>query len=165
MPRTTLPRDTTLNLYVPKADGSCGVAKGSAIVGLPCADTGRIEVYYEGAVHGQKMSFEDKIQHAAGRLIDRAPIVAFGFYDADEFVLVGQVARSERLFGWVVTEITDPSALEAWAGEPVTVGGSAEMRQRAAGIAWPRLSPAKKIQIQIEAQAGKNITDLVLDAR
>jgi len=167
MASLSLPRDTVLGLYVPSGPRSLDIAPRSAIVGIMHGhdDDRRVEIYYEGAVHGQSMSFEDKIQHAAGRMVDRAPTMAFGFYPADDLQEVGRVARSERMRGWVVTEIHDRDALEAWSGESVAIGGSGEMRRRAAGIAWGRLSRSKQDEIQMRAQAGGgDISDLVLAA-
>lgn len=167
MASLSLPRDTVLGLYVPNGPRSPDIAPRSAIVGIMHGqdDDRRVEIYYEGAVHGQSMSFEDKIQHAAGRMVDRAPTMAFGFYPADELREVGRVARSERMRGWVVTEIHDRDVLEAWSGESVAIGGSDEMRRRAAGIAWGRLSRSKQDEIQMRAQAGgEDISDLVLAA-
>lgn len=162
-----LPRDTILGLFVPNGRRDMGIAPGSAIVGLLHGqdDDWHVEAYYEGAVHGQSMTFEEKLQIAAGRMIDRAPTTAFGFYSADDLEEVGKVARSEHLRGWIVTAIKDRASLEVWAGESVVIGGSDEMRRRAAGIAWGRLSPSRQIDIQMRAQAGEgDITDLVLGA-
>ncbi len=167
MPRPTLPRDTVLGIFVPSGARTLHIAPRSAIVGLSRGqdDDHYVEVYYEGAVHGQTMSFEEKIQIAAGRMVDRAPTAAFGFYPADDLEEVGKVVRSEGLSGWVIAEIDDRESLETWAGEKVTIGGSDEMRRRAAGIAWGRLSPSKQMDIQMRAQAGHgDITDLVLSS-
>jgi hypothetical protein len=162
-----LPRDTVLGLYVPSGERPLGIAPRSAIVGILRGedDDYCVEAHYEGAVYGQSMSFEDKIQIAAGRLIDGAPTTAFGVYRADDLEEVGRIARSERMRGWVVTEIDDRVALEAWAGEAVAVDGSEEMRRRAAGIAWGKLSPSRQAEIRMRAQAGGgDIADLVLAA-
>jgi len=163
----SLPRDTVLGLYVPNGPRSLDIAPRSAIVGIMHGqdDDRRVEIYYEGAVYGQSMSFEEKIQIAAGRMVDRAPTMAFGFYPADDFREIGRVARSERLRGWVVAEIHDREALEAWSGESVAIGGSDEMRRRAVGIAWGRLSRSKQDELQTRAKTGGgDISDLVLAA-
>lgn len=165
MPRPALPDDTVLNLYVPSESSRLNVAARSAIVGLPRndADYPGIEIYYEGAVYGQDMDFEGKIQIAAGRMLHRAPTTAFGFHRAKDLILVATVARSERLRGWIVTDVTDRNALETWAGEPVAVGGSAALKARAAGIAWGRLSPARQMDLQVRAGAGADLAEMVLD--
>lgn len=164
MARPTLPSNTVLNLYVPSGTRMLGIADGSAIVGLPVGEgqQRRIEAHYEGAVHGQRMDFEEKIQHAAGRLQQRYATSSFGLYEERDLVLVGHVARSERLRGWIVTDITDIGALEGWAGESVATGGSPNMRGRAAGIAWGRMSPAEQMRLRMRAGTGADITDLVL---
>ena len=165
MPRPVLPSDTVLNLYVPSGARPLMIADGSAIVGLPNGegDDCRIEAYYEGAVHGQRMDFEEKLQHAAGRMLHRAPTTSFGFYDVEDLMIVGEVARSERLHGWIVTNVIDRQALDDWAGEDVPAGGSDTLRQRAAGIAWGRMSPAEQMQLQMRSQAGRPLSELVLD--
>lgn len=167
MPLTPLPRDAVLGLFVPSGRSTLHIAPGSAIVGILRGqdDDWNVEAYYEGAVYGQKMSFEEKLQIAAGRMVDRAPTTSFGFYPAEDLQEVGRVSRSERLSGWVISELEDASALESWAGEAVSIGGSDEMRRRAAGIAWGRLSPSRQADVQMRAEAGEgDIADLVLAA-
>ena len=166
MARPALSDDTVLNLYVPSGTRPLGIADGSAIVGLPVGDgtNRRIEAHYEGAVRGQNMDFEEKIQHAAGRMRQRYPTSSFGLYEETDLLLVGSVARSERLRGWTVTDIVDQAALELWTGETVTIGGSQNIRSRAAGIAWGRLSSAQRMQMRMRSAAGADITELVLAA-
>lgn len=161
MSMTTPPADTALGLYVPVDATRLGIAEGSAVVGRETED-GMVLAYYEGSVHGQRMDFEEKVQHAAGRMAHRYPTASMGLYPEAELTRAGSVERSDRLGGWIVADVSEPALLEKWAGAAVAVGGSDAMRQRAAGIAWGRLSPAARMQLQMRARDGRSMTDLVL---
>ena len=163
MNRSELSRETILNIYIPSGARDLHIAPASAIVGLENAELGnRIRAYFEGSIYGQRMSFEEKLQIASGRMVDQAPTVAFGFYDSADLILVGQAAYSAKLKGWIIKEAHDQAALEQWAGEAVTVGGSQQMRYRAAGIIFGELSPAIQEEIQERGAAGEDIVEIVL---
>ena len=154
-------------LYVPSGGRDLGIAPGSAIVGGPLAmsdDKGAamIDVHYEGAVHGQKMNFEEKLQHAAGRRSQDAPVIACGLFQNADLIPVGRVHRSERLRGWIVSHIDKPAELRAWSGEDVPVGGSLDLRGRAAGIAYGRMTPSARINVDMRITAGEDPIETIL---
>lgn len=148
---------TIYGLYVPAEGQPTGIHPGSAIVGNRDGDT--IHVHYEGSKH---MSFDERLIHAAGRRQERYPTVAQAWLPAERLVPVGSVARSDRLKGWVVSEITDPDALARWVGSLPVVGGSREMHEHAAGLAWSTLSPGVQMKVHRLARAGGDMTDLIL---
>lgn len=160
----TMPQDVVLNLYVPREGRRLNIADGSVIVGLvrTCGTDERIEAYYEGSIYGQDMGFDTMLQIAAGRMADRAPTSAFGFYDPADLEQVGTVARSEKLKGWIVTGLSGPAALSAWIGHPVAIGGSEEQRRRAAGIAYGELPESGRARVDAAIRAGGDAVELLL---
>lgn len=150
---------TTYGLYVPAEGEPTSIHPGSAIVGEDRGDGDTIHVHYEGS---KRMAFDERLIHAAGRREQSYPTVAQAWLPQERLKRVGSVARSEQLRTWVVTEITDPDALARWAGVLPAIGGSREARERAAGLAWSRLSPSVQMKVHGLAQAGGDMTDLIL---
>jgi hypothetical protein len=80
-------------VYVPagghRATG--GIARGSAIVGLPDPGSEEVTVYFEGAIHEQTNmgSLADRAAHAYDRLRDDAPTVATRVVPREALVAVG----------------------------------------------------------------------------
>lgn len=97
-----------LVIFVPRSGSSLRIAKGSAIVGR---DTGTDEltVYYEGGIYNPQMSYDEKLLHAADRLVVRYPTVARTITPRAELVPVGTYD-----YGSFTAEITDEAALAAW---------------------------------------------------
>ena len=148
---------TTYGLYVPVEGERTSIQPASAIVGDLKGDT--VHVHYEGS---KRMSFDERIIHAAGRRQQSYPTIAQSWLPAERLVRVGSVERSDHLKTWIVTEITDAATLEKWAGTLPVIGGSPEARGRAAGMAWSRLSVGVQASIHMKVQAGGDMTDLIL---
>lgn len=112
-----------LEIFVP-APGSAAerlIARGSAIVGAPRTgtrqpDDDRWTVYYEGNTIGASnvVSFHDKLQIAAGRLVHRYPTVAMASFPAEDLIHVGRYDVDRQ----VILTITDAQALEVWTSGP-----------------------------------------------
>lgn len=147
-------------LYVPRADARHDIAKGSAIVGERLED-GWVETHYEGGLF-TPMTFEEKIQHAAGRRHERYPTTALRAWPESDLICVGKVQKSEKLNGWIISEITDAKALTEWNPEDHVVGGSPEMRSKAAGRLWSRLSSNRQMEVSRRISAGHDATDAIL---
>lgn len=130
------PAVQVLSLYVP-ADGQLThIKKGSALVGVPMEgdDVARVRCYYEGGVYSES-PFSDYISIAAGRLADRAPTVALGYFEEDDLIRVGTVAWDPALGSWIITEITDFEALSEWTDNVPDIGGTRDQLERACGRA------------------------------
>jgi hypothetical protein len=85
------PREVVV--YVPTGGhpSTEGIARGSAIVGLPDPGTEEVRVYFEGAIYGQVNmgTLADRAAHAYGRLRDDAPTVAARLVPREALVAVG----------------------------------------------------------------------------
>lgn len=104
-----------LKIYVPKPGTwpLTSIARGSGIVGIPNEDTGCVSLSYEGAVHGQRMSWEAKVFHAVSRLVLKYPSVAKMTVNHNDLIEVG-VFRCQDDWSDKVYEITDQEALDTW---------------------------------------------------
>ncbi len=105
-----------LTVYVPHPEGYLGrtIAKGSGIVGVP-AEGGAVLIYYEGNIYGAQniRTYEDKIYHAADRLVAKYPTVARTWAKPEDLVRVGTYDHPARTFR------PDPgaqTAIDAWTG-------------------------------------------------
>jgi hypothetical protein len=88
-----------LLICVPIGESVKAIKRGSGIVGQVRIQSnneyGEIEISYEGAVHGQAMSFDDKLFHAATRLIEQYPTIARMVVPLEEVEIVGYYVISE----------------------------------------------------------------------
>lgn len=122
------------HLYVPAPHMIHDIRRGSAIVGEPMG--GHIEIDYEGGGASNVRTFEDKLHHAAGRRAQRYPTVAREARKPEDLVAVGRARYDEAVRHWVIADIVDAEALEAWAPGPHVIGGSDELTMHAAGLRW-----------------------------
>lgn len=139
-----------MTLYVPADAANAGdILPRSAIVGdVPGGE--RIGVDLEGDRYSGRMSFEDKLQHAAGRRAQGYPTMARRMLPASALKAVGRVAHDPALRAWVIAELDDPAALAAWIApeEVPAVGGSPDLQRRAAGLWLPELDAAQLAELQ-----------------
>lgn len=146
--RSYLPSIGTLKLYVPTGALRATIIKGSAVVGQPSPDY--VDCYYEGGRY-QSMSFEEKLNSAAGRLVERYATVARVRAPLETVIEVGTITWDPMLTTWVVSEITDPETLKEWAGELPVTNGTRSQKERGA----ERLlrGPKRKIAAKALAKA------------
>lgn len=111
------PRTHQLLICVPLGDSVKDIARGSGVVGQIRAEArtnyGDLEISYEGAVHGQAMSFDDKLFHAATRLIEQYPSVARMVVPLEEVEIVGYYLISED-YQQKRAVIVDEDFLKQW---------------------------------------------------
>lgn len=106
-----------LEVLVPKpgTPAALTIDSGSGIVTDATKIAERIEVYFEGNRFGavNLRTFEERVKQAAGRLQQRYPTIARGFYAPSEFESVGTYTFSDD---WKETRlaITNQEALDAW---------------------------------------------------
>jgi hypothetical protein len=100
-------------------DRSCApfVAPKSAIIGAWYGGT-EIEIYYEGAIHQQNMTFEEKCLHAADRFVTRYPTIARAILPANQLKQIGTYSFNDDGTERQV-EITDSVSFMKWIGLPV----------------------------------------------
>ena len=111
-----LPLQTqTLIVYVPRpgTPPAQAIAPGSAIVGQPVDDQ-QVQCYYEGAVHGQEMSFDDKLMHAADRLVTHYPTCACGVFYREDLFEVGTFVFTDDWASKKFTPSSKKPMLDAW---------------------------------------------------
>lgn len=152
---------TEYRLYVPAAGSLTHIDDGSAIVGEPEGD--RIGVDFEGNRYGacNMQTFEDRITHAAGRRAYRYPTTARASYPADALIEVGTVRYDELMRSWIISDITDRQALQAWSPEQHVVGGSEELKSRAAGIRYSGFSPSEMTTVALKQSSGTPLIDAI----
>lgn len=100
-----------LNVYVPYAESWTGrrIAPGSAVVGLPTGDTS-VLIYFEGAVY-HEMTFDEKLLHAADRMVTRYPTVAMMLSNEFELTPVGTYDVATNTL-----TVTNAKLLDEWLG-------------------------------------------------
>ena len=151
----------TYRLYVPSAGTATMIRPGSAIVGERRGD--RIEVDYEGGGRASNVvTFEDFVTHAAGRRSQRYPTVARASFPADTLIEVGEVRYDGLLREWLISDIVDEPALEAWAPGPHVIGGSAELKRNACGRLFSRFGSQAHVDFAVARQTGSSIEEAVL---
>ncbi len=136
-------------LYVPAAGVRHDVRPASAIVGEATGDF--ISTHYEGGGSSNVQTIEERINQAASRRVTRYPTSAQRAWDRADLVEVGTVRYDEDLRHWVLADILDGETLKRWIGdEPLPpVGGSEALYERAAGLAYSRLSPSDHARLSI----------------
>lgn len=153
--------ETHYRLYVPAPGTRTHVDAGSAIVGERRGDV--IDAHYERGGASNVQTFEDRILHAAGRRSHRYPTSARSGFPADEMIDVGSVQYDDVLRRWYICDITDAEALEAWAPGPHVIGGSARMREEAAGSLYSRFSSTGIMNVSMEMGAGTAMIDAIIE--
>lgn len=153
-----------LAIYLPV--GKTVLKRGSAIVGVPAA--GSILAYFEGNVHGARdlATFEERVNCAAGRLTEHYPTIAKASFAAHEIVQVGTARILAAYRQWVIGELSDPAALEAWlAPEPLpSINGGPDLRARLAGKVFRKLSAIQLAALHRDAAVtGQSLVDLIVD--
>lgn len=159
-----------LDIFVP-AIGTVArrvIAPGSAIVGKATGQD--VLVDYEGGIYRMnRFDFESFLQSAAGRHTVRYPTVARMLLPVGHLIKVGVASYLPILHAWLISDITVPDALQAWFDESPThadlptVGGSMEMKQRAAGRLFARMRPDVMVRIMAAVRNGGDMTTLILD--
>ena len=107
-----------LDILVPLPDSHATtiIAPASAVV-APAPNGGLRHAYFEGVIYRSVPAvFLEKLQQAAGRLVERYPTIAQGHFQDGDFRVVGRFDGLRM----VVTEITDLATLSAWAGGDAT---------------------------------------------
>lgn len=124
---------TSYTLYVPAPGATHDIWQGSAIVGEE--RDGIVHTHYEGGGALNVQTLEQKINQAAGRRRERYPTSAQRAWMDGDALAVGTVGFDETMRHWVITELTDESALRAWVGQDqdIVVGGSATLIQECGG--------------------------------
>lgn len=152
------------NLYVPAPGVQHDILPRSAIVGEEHGD--RIETHYEGGRASNIQNFEDRIQHAAGRRIERYPTIALRAWRKGELVRVGTVTRDEILKVWIISEIVDEPALRHWIGDedPAAEGGSDQLHYDAAGRQFSKLRPHEQAKIIGRRLSARQLSREVVEA-
>jgi hypothetical protein len=108
-------------VYVPAGGhpATQGIARGSAIVGLPNPGSDEVRIYFEGAIYGQSdmRTLADRVVHAFGRMLEDAPTTATRLVPRDALVAVGTFeSRPGRI---VLTGEQSAAAVASWLGVPV----------------------------------------------
>lgn len=104
-----------LSIFVPRPGTTVEkhVAPGSAIVVDLEAESsvpGKVKAYLEGNLYGAEniKTFEDKVINAAGRLVQRYPTVAVGYYQLEDLLPIGILNWDSRHFD------LDRTAIKEW---------------------------------------------------
>lgn len=153
---------TTYELFVPAPGVIHDIRPRSAIVGE--LEQELAMTHYEGGGASNVQTFEEKINHAAGRRKERYPTVAQRGWRKEEIVAVGRVTWDETLRHWVISEITDEQALRNWVGdlEPLVVGGSPALRQHCAGRQFGKLTASQQMSIIARRMTREDTAEEVL---
>lgn len=150
---TDLGHDRIFRLYVPAPDAVTSIRPRSAIVGDP-GECG-IDVHYEGGSQAANVqSFDERVLQAAGRRAQNYPTIACALLPAKALVDVGEVRYDTLLRRWIVSDVTDATALEAWVGEPVAMGGSEAFRNEALGSLFSRFTSQGMVDYSIAIRTG-----------
>jgi len=114
-----------LSIFVPAAgkEHMNGIDARSAIVGVLQPNADRVTVYYEGnrynASNGHR--YDQKLELAAGRLVQRYPTIARSSLAVEALDVVGEYNTDTRSI-----RVLDAGKLNAWAGETVESGMTLE---------------------------------------
>jgi len=106
-----------LNVYIPvNPEALTRIKKGSAIVANGQPRDGLVLAYYEGNLYGADNlhRFEEKLLHAAGRLVEKYPTVACSMLEVDQLLKVGTYDYSKQRFQAMPETL---SALKEWLKE------------------------------------------------
>jgi hypothetical protein len=116
-----------------------GIARGSAIVGLPEPGSGEVRIYFEGAIYGSAnmVTLADRAVHACGRLRDRYPTIAKSRRVVPRGALVAVGTFDEAAGRIILTGEQSAAAVATWLGVPTL--DPAELRRSD----LPRVSAAE----------------------
>lgn len=118
-----------LTIFIPAAGRAAflGVDPGSAIVGMLKEGSERVLVHFEGNRYGAEnlKRFDERVEHAAGRLIQNYPTIAKASLAVTDLAAVGTYDSESRAI-----LVYDSETLARWAGEIVTSGRTAAAIRR-----------------------------------
>lgn len=107
-------------VYVPAGGhpATGGIARGSAIVGVPEPGSEEVRIYFEGALYGQvdMVTLADRAVHAYGRLRERYPTLAKRMVPRVSLVAVGTFDEAGGRI--ILTGEQSASAVATWLGVP-----------------------------------------------
>lgn len=108
-------------VYIPAGGhpATGGIARGSAIVGLPDPGSEEVRIYFEGAIFEQSgmITLADRAVHACGRLRERYPTVATRMVPRASLVVVGTFDEASGRI--MLTGEQSAAAVAAWLGVPI----------------------------------------------
>lgn len=107
----------TVAVYVPKEGTHAArvIRRGSAVVGSDETHEhagGRVRIDYEGGLYNSRMSFGEKLVHAADRHLRRYPTSARMWVEPGELSPVGFYDYETRRL-----DVIDPARLNEWRGD------------------------------------------------
>lgn len=116
-----------LSLYIVSPAYHAFIAKASGIVGTGEVKDGLTTIYFEGNLYGAEnvVRYDQKVEHAAGRLVEKYPTTAKMMLKPEHLTQVGTYDSESH-----VLDVTDPDALEAWAGERIASGPTQWAQER-----------------------------------
>jgi hypothetical protein len=127
-----------------------GIARGSAIVGVPEPGSEEVRIYFEGALYEQSnvVTLADRAVHACERLRDRYPTLAKRMVPRSALVVVGTF---DEVGGRIIlTGEQSASAVATWLGvptlDPAELRRSTPPRVHAAELA-ARLAPDIRTEV------------------
>jgi hypothetical protein len=107
-------------VYVPAGGhpATAGIARGSAIVGLPDPGAEEVRIYYEGAIIDQSemVTLADHAVYACGRLRERYPTIAMRVVPRGALVAVGTFDEAGGRI--ILTGDQSAAAVATWLGVP-----------------------------------------------
>ena len=135
--------DNNAIIYVPASPDYADHPAGTAFAGKwDKANEDHLMLWYEEPdTFSNVVTFEDRLNHSAGRMRERYATSKIMHANQNEFIEVG-VATYLPGTGWYMSEISNPDALTNWAGA-VILGGSPDFHGRRQGIQY-RQSMEKK---------------------
>lgn len=109
-------------VYVPTGDhpATDGIARGSAIVGLPEQGSEEVKIYFEGALYDQvnMVTLADRAVHACGRLRDRYSTIAKSKRTVPREALVAVGTFDEAGGRIILTGEQSAATVATWLGVP-----------------------------------------------
>ncbi len=95
-----------------------GIARGSAIVGVPEPGAEEVRIYFEGALYGQvnMVTLADRAVHAHGHLRERYPTIAKRMVPRGALVAVGTFDEAAGRI--ILTGDQSAAAVATWLGVP-----------------------------------------------
>jgi hypothetical protein len=106
-------------VVVPKPGVVSDIKPGSGIVAYGHKTIeGMLVLYYEGnLLEAENLSsWQDRVSHAFGRMVQNYPTVATALAPIKEFQIVGSISD------YGIVHCTDPAAVERWSGETPVLG-------------------------------------------
>jgi hypothetical protein len=154
-------------IYVPKEQVPHDIIKGSAIVGDTCdCDPERISTHYEGGKYDDKMTFEERLLHAADRRYHKYPTSSFCSWAKNDVEEVAEAYYREDLKCWVIGNITQPEIFQQWLGSEKIpdLHGSEGLKMEKIGNLFNELNRNDQIRIASMTLTPENLIEEVLAA-